>query len=478
MGASIRVRVETVDGPLGRVRNRAAELAETELLAFTDSDCVPTPGWLSAAVAPFADDPRLGIVQGPTLPEPGRPLERWVATQDIPEFSKRYECCNLVVRRSALLASPGFDEHGNFGEDTAGAYGILRGGWTATFAPDALVHHDVTYPGLRLVAAPRAPLRDARPDPSRVPGDPRRAALQARLPAPALAEVHRRTSRPGARPALARSGAARAAISARGHPAPPQRSRGAVDDRAIRAVRPGDARLQREGLPRAPQPPDLGGKSQAPANHWAVKHSGTAALTLSAEIRSGFDEFSRSQKDVGQYIVDHLDEASFHTAEELARRANTSSSTVVRFAQALGFEGFPELQAAARDEYRRAREGDDGAVDLQNPPLFPIDQTEFEAALAADHVNVEETARKLDRDEVEACDRADLARRAHRALRHRPDGLLRQLPAPPADAARPPLRGRGQPEPGGPRQARPHRREHRARRLLGRPAAPAGRARR
>jgi len=145
-----------------------------------------------------------------------------------------------------------------------------------------------------------------------------------------------------------------------------------------------------------------------------VKQSGTAALTLSAEIRSRFDEFSRSQKDVGQYIVDHLDEASFHTAEELARRANTSSSTVVRFAQALGFEGFPELQAAARDEYRRARDGEDGTVDLANPPLFPIDQTEFEGALAADHVNVEETAKKLDRDEVEAS--IELISRAERIV--------------------------------------------------------------
>jgi DNA-binding MurR/RpiR family transcriptional regulator len=36
------------------------------------------------------------------------------------------------------------------------------------------------------------------------------------------------------------------------------------------------------------------------------------------------------------------------------------------------------------------------------PPLFPIDQTEFEAALAADHANMEETARKVDRDEVAA----------------------------------------------------------------------------
>jgi DNA-binding MurR/RpiR family transcriptional regulator len=133
-----------------------------------------------------------------------------------------------------------------------------------------------------------------------------------------------------------------------------------------------------------------------------VARTGTSALTLSAEIRQRFDEFSRSQKDVGQYIVDHLEEASFHTAEELARRANTSSSTVVRFAQALGFEGFPELQASARDEYRRSRAA--AAVDVEPAarPLFPIDQTEFEAALAADHANLEETARKVDRDEVAA----------------------------------------------------------------------------
>ncbi len=80
-----------------------------------------------------------------------------------------------------------------------------------------------------------------------------------------------------------------------------------------------------------------------------MTRAGTSALTLSEEIRQRFDEFSRSQKDVGQYIVDHLDEAAFQTAEELARRASTSSSTVVRFAQAHGFEGFPEHQAAARD---------------------------------------------------------------------------------------------------------------------------------
>jgi DNA-binding MurR/RpiR family transcriptional regulator len=150
-------------------------------------------------------------------------------------------------------------------------------------------------------------------------------------------------------------------------------------------------------------------------NHSGVTRAGTTALTLSEEIRQRFDEFSRSQKDVGQYIVDHLDEAAFQTAEELARRASTSSSTVVRFAQALGFEGFPELQAAARDEYRRARESSNGsAPELNTPPLFPIDQTDFEASLAADHTNLEDTARKVDRDEVAAS--IELISRAERIV--------------------------------------------------------------
>jgi DNA-binding MurR/RpiR family transcriptional regulator len=132
-----------------------------------------------------------------------------------------------------------------------------------------------------------------------------------------------------------------------------------------------------------------------------LPYEGTAHQTLSAYIQARFDEFSRSQKDVAQYIVDHLDEAAFQTAEELARRANTSSSTVVRFSQALGFEGFPELQSAAREEYRRAH-ATPVATGTTAAPLFSLDQSEFETALSADHVNVEETARKVSRSDVEA----------------------------------------------------------------------------
>jgi DNA-binding MurR/RpiR family transcriptional regulator len=151
------------------------------------------------------------------------------------------------------------------------------------------------------------------------------------------------------------------------------------------------------------------------SNRSAVKRAGTKTperppangtsehQSLSKYIQARFDECSRSQKDVAQYIVDHLDEAAFQTAEELARRANTSSSTVVRFSQALGFEGFPELQAAAREEYRRVHaKASQEPASGSSAPLFSLDQNEFESALAADHLNVEETARKVSRTSVES----------------------------------------------------------------------------
>jgi DNA-binding MurR/RpiR family transcriptional regulator len=131
--------------------------------------------------------------------------------------------------------------------------------------------------------------------------------------------------------------------------------------------------------------------------------SQSARKSLSDYITERFDDFSRSQKDVARYIVDHLDEAAFQTAEELARRANTSSSTVVRFSQALGFDGYPELQQAAIEEYRhKVAEGEGNGNGGGAAALFNFDHSEFEASLGADYSNIEETARSLTREQVEA----------------------------------------------------------------------------
>ncbi|MGI8438761.1 MAG: MurR/RpiR family transcriptional regulator, partial [Thermoleophilaceae bacterium] len=68
--------------------------------------------------------------------------------------------------------------------------------------------------------------------------------------------------------------------------------------------------------------------------------------------------------------------------------------------QALGFEGFPELQQAARDEYRRRPP--EGGVAASPAPLLSLNHTEFKAAFAADYVTVEDAAHNLSRPQVEA----------------------------------------------------------------------------
>jgi DNA-binding MurR/RpiR family transcriptional regulator len=72
---------------------------------------------------------------------------------------------------------------------------------------------------------------------------------------------------------------------------------------------------------------------------------------------------------------------------------------VVRFSQALGFEGYPELQQAAIEEYRTAGQAVSGGSNAGS--LFSFDHSELEGSLGADYSNLEETARNLTREQVD-----------------------------------------------------------------------------
>ncbi len=142
-----RLRVVSDHGSLGHARNTAARTATGDVVAFTDSDCRPRPGWLAAGLEQLTDG--IGVVQGRTVPE-HPPTVRWSATQDIPGPSGLYEACNVFYRRDVLLDAGGFDEAvGFFGEDTAAGWSVLRAGWGSGWAPDAVVEHVVTTPGFR-----------------------------------------------------------------------------------------------------------------------------------------------------------------------------------------------------------------------------------------------------------------------------------------------------------------------------------------
>ncbi|NLO24908.1 MAG: MurR/RpiR family transcriptional regulator [Clostridiales bacterium] len=66
-------------------------------------------------------------------------------------------------------------------------------------------------------------------------------------------------------------------------------------------------------------------------------------------ISSSFSELSKGQKLIAQFITTHYDKAAFMTAAKLGERVGVSESTVVRFAIALGYEGYPELQRALQE---------------------------------------------------------------------------------------------------------------------------------
>lgn len=63
-------------------------------------------------------------------------------------------------------------------------------------------------------------------------------------------------------------------------------------------------------------------------------------------IEKVLPNLSKGQKKIAGYILTQYDKAAFMTASRLGKEVGVSESTVVRFANVLGYEGFPELQSA------------------------------------------------------------------------------------------------------------------------------------
>lgn len=69
-------------------------------------------------------------------------------------------------------------------------------------------------------------------------------------------------------------------------------------------------------------------------------------------IHQKMPEFSKGQKLIGHFIIDHYDKAAFMTASKLGMTVGVSESTVVRFASEVGFDGYPQLQKALQEMIR------------------------------------------------------------------------------------------------------------------------------
>ncbi len=69
-------------------------------------------------------------------------------------------------------------------------------------------------------------------------------------------------------------------------------------------------------------------------------------------IRDAYSGMSKSQKALANFIQNEYEQAVFMTAAELGKATGISESTVVRFASAIGYEGYPQFQQALVDHVK------------------------------------------------------------------------------------------------------------------------------
>ena len=69
---------------------------------------------------------------------------------------------------------------------------------------------------------------------------------------------------------------------------------------------------------------------------------------LLQRLAKGAERYSANQRLLAKYVQNHYQTVAFSTVSQLAELSGVSEATVVRFAKALGFKGYPDFQKEVR----------------------------------------------------------------------------------------------------------------------------------
>ena len=116
-------------------------------------------------------------------------------------------------------------------------------------------------------------------------------------------------------------------------------------------------------------------------------------VDLLQKIEEGMSSFSKGQKLIAAYILEHYDKAAYYTASRLGAIVGVSESTVVRFANELGYEGYPELQRELK-KLIRSRLTSFQRMEVTNSLIGEDDV--LEKVLASDIEKIRQTADEID----------------------------------------------------------------------------------
>jgi GT2 family glycosyltransferase len=142
-----RARVENVtERGAGAARNGAIAGSAGTILAFTDSDCVPEPGWISAGVAALAHSDVVGgrievSVRDTNDMSPTEAFEKVFAFDNKTYIEKK----GFTVTANMFCARSTFDTVGGFkvglSEDFDWCSRALQAGYTLAYSNEAIILH-------------------------------------------------------------------------------------------------------------------------------------------------------------------------------------------------------------------------------------------------------------------------------------------------------------------------------------------------